>query len=95
MLRRRCLALECNQCNRLSLTCASNHSTIGNMSTETIPSQIMDDLQKAAERAAKGIRDPDAMRRACENMDRVREEVFGRHGVLDIGLPSIRELRDS
>ena len=55
----------------------------------------MDELQKAAEQAAQGIRDPDAMRQACENMDRIREEIFGRHGVLDIGLPAIRELRDS
>lgn len=65
------------------------------MSTETIPSQIMDELQKAADQAAQGIRDPEAMRQACENMDRIREEIFGRHGVLDLGLPAIRELRDS
>lgn len=77
------------------MTRARNHLRIGKMSTETIPSQIMDELQKAAEQAAQVIRDPDAMRQACENMDRIREEVFGRHGVLDIGLPAIRELRDS
>lgn len=65
------------------------------MNTDTIPSQMMDELQKAAEQAAEGIRDPDAMRQACENMDRVREEIFIRQGVLDIGLPAIRELRDS
>lgn len=65
------------------------------MTAQTIPSQIMDELQKAAEQAAKGTRDPDAMRQACENMDRIREEIFGRHGVLDLGLPAIRELRDS
>ena len=65
------------------------------MSTETIPAEIMAELQAAADRAAKGIRDPDAMRRACEHMDRIRDEIFAKHGVLDIGLRAIRELRDS
>lgn len=65
------------------------------MSTETIPTQIMHELQKAADQAARGIRDPKAMQHACEDMDRIREEVFDRHGVLDIGLPALRELRDS
>lgn len=65
------------------------------MSTETIPAEIMAELQEAADRAAKGIRDPEAMRRARENIDRIREEIFAKHGILDIGLPAIRELRDS
>lgn len=60
-----------------------------------MPTEIMVRLQEAADRAAKGIRDPEAMRQACENMDRIREEIFARHGILDIGLPAIRELRDS
>jgi hypothetical protein len=34
------------------------------------------------------------MRRACERMDRMREEVRNKHGILDIGVPAIRELRD-
>jgi hypothetical protein len=53
------------------------------------------DLQHAADRAAKGIRDPEAMRQARENIDRIREEIFAKHGILDIGLRAIRELRDS
>jgi succinate dehydrogenase/fumarate reductase flavoprotein subunit len=60
----------------------------------TIPSEIMAELQEAAVRAAKGIRDPEAMRKACEEMDRIREEIRREHGVLDIGVPSIRALRD-
>jgi hypothetical protein len=54
----------------------------------------MAELQEAADRAAKGIRDPEAMRKACEEMDRIREEIRREHGVLDIGVPSIRALRD-
>ncbi len=66
------------------------------MSTDTlIPAELMAELQEAADRAAKGIRDPDAMRQACERMDRIREEIYRKHGLLDIGVQAIRELRDS
>ena len=40
-----------------------------------------------------GHRDPEAMRRAAERMDRMREETYREHGLLDIGVPAIRELR--
>ena len=60
-----------------------------------IPREIMTELEEAARRAAAGIRDPEAMRRACERMDRLGEEVRQKHGVLDIGVPAIRELRDA
>ena len=62
---------------------------------ELIPPEIMAELEEAARRAAAGIRDPDAMRQACERMDRLSEDVRRKHGVLDIGLPAIRELRDA
>jgi hypothetical protein len=52
------------------------------------------DLRKVAEVAAKGIRDPEAAKKAREETDRVREEIFRKHGILDIGTPAIRELRD-
>jgi hypothetical protein len=52
-------------------------------------------LEAAADRAAKGIRDPETMRKAAESMDRIREEIAKKHGVLDIGVSAIRELRDS
>ena len=55
----------------------------------------MAEMKAAVERAAKGIRDPDEMRRACEDMDRIREEIRKREGILDIGVAAIRELRDS
>jgi hypothetical protein len=55
---------------------------------------MLDELRAAIERAMKGIRDPEAMRRACERMDRMREETYRKHGLLDIAVPSIRALRD-
>lgn len=65
------------------------------MSTETVlHSEAMARIQEAAEKAAKGIRDPEAMRKAAEEMDRIGEEVRAKHGILDIGVPAIQELRD-
>ena len=59
-----------------------------------IPAEVMAEMQDAVERAAKGIRDPERMKRARQSMDRIREEIRKEHGVLDIGVPAIRELRD-
>ena len=59
-----------------------------------IPPDLMAELQRAAESAANGARDPEEMRKACERMDRLGEEIRRKHGVLDIGVPAIRELRD-
>jgi hypothetical protein len=61
----------------------------------TIPPKLLTELQEAADRAARGIRDPEIMRRACASMDQLREEIRQKHGVLDIGVPAVRELRDA
>jgi hypothetical protein len=60
-----------------------------------IPPDLMAELRHAAERATKGVRDPEAMRQACERMDRISEQIRARHGVLDIGAPAIRALREA
>jgi hypothetical protein len=52
-------------------------------------------MAEAARAAMSRTRDPEVMRKACEEMDRIREEVFREHGTLDIGVPAIRELRVS
>jgi hypothetical protein len=59
-----------------------------------IPPDLFAEMQAAAEKAAAGVRDPEEMRRACERMDRTREEIRRRQGLLDIAVPSLRELRD-
>lgn len=59
-----------------------------------VPPDLMAELQAAAEKAARGIRDPEEMREACERMDRMREEIRRRNGILNIAVPAIRELRD-
>ena len=59
-----------------------------------ITPEMMAELQEAIERAMKGIRDPEAMREACERMDRTREAIYRRNGLLDLAVPTIRALRD-
>jgi hypothetical protein len=61
---------------------------------EPIPPEVMAEMEEAARRAMSGVRDPEVMRRACERMDRISEEIRRKHGVLDIGVAAIRELRD-
>ena len=38
--------------------------------SSAIPPELMAELQEAVDRAIKGIRDPEIMRKACEEMDR-------------------------
>ena len=60
-----------------------------------ITKDLMAELREAAVRAARGIRDAADITRACEEMDRIREEILRVHGILDIGVPAIRDLRDA
>ena len=34
------------------------------------------------------------MRKACERMDRTREMIYRRNGLLDFAVPTVRALRD-
>jgi hypothetical protein len=60
----------------------------------SIPTDILSQLREEALKASKEDRDPDEMERACADMDRIREEIRAKHGILDIAVPAIRELRD-
>lgn len=65
------------------------------MSIDTsITAEAMAELQLAADRAATGIRDPEAMRRACEDMDRMREATFRRIGEVNVAVDLVRSARD-
>jgi hypothetical protein len=64
------------------------------METNVIPPEVIAEMEEAARAAMTNVRDPEKMRRASERMDRIREEIFQTHGVLDIGVPAIRALRD-
>ncbi len=59
----------------------------------TITPELEAEFQAAIRQAMSSTRDPESMRRASERMDRLREETYRQHGLLDIGVPAIRELR--
>jgi hypothetical protein len=61
--------------------------------TKGIPPELLAGIQDAVEKTAKGIRDPEAMKLAVESLNRRREEIRRRTGLLDIVVPSLRELR--
>jgi hypothetical protein len=68
------------------------------MATAEDPAAIsqkdLDALQEAIDRAVKGIRDPKAARRACEEMDQAREEMRRDYGERNLAVDLIRESRD-
>jgi hypothetical protein len=52
------------------------------------------DTQAVLDALATGKRlDPEVAERLRKETDDLREQVFRKHGVLDIGVPAIRELR--
>ena len=59
-----------------------------------IPAEVMAELEYAVQLAAAGRKDPAFAKRIAEEAERIREEVKGKYGLLDIGVPAIRELRD-
>jgi hypothetical protein len=60
----------------------------------SIPSEWIAETEALIDRVMKGIRDPEEMRKAAERMDRTREEVYRRVGLLDFAVPTIRALRE-
>ena len=62
---------------------------------ECLSAEIMAQMQEAAGQAMSNVRDREAMKAACAEMDRISEEIRKKHGVLDLGGPAIRQLRES
>jgi hypothetical protein len=59
-----------------------------------IPQEDLDALQEAINRAVNGKSDPEAARKACEEMDRAREEMRRTHGERNLAVELIRDSRD-
>lgn len=59
-----------------------------------IPEEVKAELRQALDDLAKGIRDPEKMKAACERMDRMREENRRLFGEQNIAVQLIRETRD-
>jgi hypothetical protein len=59
-----------------------------------IPADVLTELEYAAQLAATGQKDPVFAWRIADEAARIREGVNRKHGLLDIGVAAIRELRD-
>ncbi len=59
-----------------------------------IPAELLAEMQERADRAAEGFPNPEAMRSACERMDRMREELRQTMGETDLAVELIRDARN-
>jgi hypothetical protein len=62
--------------------------------TQTIPPEMLADLEYAIQLLIAGKRDPEFIARVQARSERMREEVFQKHGLLNIAVDLIREIRD-
>jgi hypothetical protein len=73
-------------------------ATMKSMNTKEanlIPPELQDDTQALMDSLATGKPlDPAVARSIRERAEHIRQEIFDEHGILDIGVPAIRELRD-
>jgi hypothetical protein len=58
------------------------------------PADATADLERAIEILMTGRRDPEFEARIHAQSEKITQEVLKKHGVLDIGVPAIRALRD-
>ena len=66
-------------------------------STESheIPAELLAEMEEVARLAMSGgVQDTELLRRIRERAECIRSEVYRKHGLVDIGTPAIRELRD-
>jgi hypothetical protein len=61
---------------------------------QTIPAELLLDLEQVLGRAMTGIRDPEEMRKAREEMNRMREETRQRIGIVNIAVDLVRDARN-
>jgi hypothetical protein len=59
-----------------------------------LPSDIRLMLDEAIRHAMTGAGDPAILRRIHDEAEKIKREVFEKHGLLDVGTPAVRELRD-
>jgi hypothetical protein len=55
---------------------------------------VTTELQEIADRAAKGLRDPQDMRKAVDEMNHTREELRKKIGTVSVAVDLVREARD-
>jgi hypothetical protein len=62
--------------------------------TKILSDDLIAELCEAAKFGLQRTRDPEVMKKTRQEMIELREAIFRRNGLLDIGVPAIRELRD-
>ena len=64
--------------------------------SDVLPADLEADSQAVIDKLRTGKPlSPETLARIRREADRIREEIRQRHGILDIGVPAIRQLRDS
>lgn len=62
--------------------------------TAGVSPDVLADAQAVIDSVSSGKPlDPEVARRVHEHARRIREEIFRQHGLVDLGVPLIRELR--
>jgi hypothetical protein len=59
-----------------------------------LPPDIRVMLDEAIRHAMTGHGDPEVLQRIHTEAEKIKREIYTKHGLLDIGTPAIRELRD-
>jgi hypothetical protein len=59
-----------------------------------LPVDVRVMLDAAIRHAQTGEGDPALLQRIHDEAEKIKREVFEKHGLLDLGTPAIRELRD-
>ena len=59
-----------------------------------VTADLVHELQQTLERASTGVRDPAEMRHAREEMNRLRDELRQKIGIVDVAVDLIRDARN-
>lgn len=63
---------------------------------DAIPDELLADTQAIIEKLTTGKSlDAETRQRIDRRADEIRRQIFQKHGLVDIGVPAIRELRDT
>ena len=73
---------------RIDISCPNMEN--GSMETQTV--DLLEEVLKHLHTG--GVKDPELLRRIREQSAAVQEEIFRKHGLLDIAVNLIRETRD-
>ena len=65
-----------------------------NASEASVSHEVWGEVEQSIQTALSNVRDPEAMRTAAERMDHLSERIRRRHGVLDVVVPILREMRN-